>query len=203
MSEIETIEHKGLTIRMYEDQDAESPREWRNLGTMAAWHRDYDLGDTNHGGWGNDKQGFIDHINGPECLVKLPLYLLDHSGLWMSTSRFMEDSQGWDTSHVGFIYVDKATVRKEYSCKRITAKVKEQATQVLEQEVATYNQYLTGDIYGYVVEDEDGRHLDSCWGFYEYDYVIEQAKKAADYEVEKIQRKNDHAALFTDNVMSA
>jgi hypothetical protein len=185
---IETIEHKGLTIKLYLDEDPESPREWDNLGTMAAWYQDYDdLGDTNHGGWDNDKQGFIDHINGPECLVKLPLYLLDHRGLWIRTGRFVEDSQGWDTSHVGFIYVDKATVRKKYSCKRITAEIKEQVAKILEQEVATYNQFLTWDIYGYVVEDEDGRHLDSCWGLYGYDYAIEQAKEAADYKVEEIQ----------------
>ena len=36
----------------------------------------------------------------------------------------------------------------------------------LEGEVETYDDYLTGNVCGFVVEDDDGEHVDSCWGFY-------------------------------------
>lgn len=32
-------------IRIEQDLDAESPREWDNMGTMVCWHRNYNLGD--------------------------------------------------------------------------------------------------------------------------------------------------------------
>ena len=41
-----------------------------------------------------------------------------------------------------------------------------EAKKILEGEVETYNQYLTGDVYGFILEKPDGEHIDSCWGFY-------------------------------------
>jgi len=29
-----------------------------------------------------------------------------------------------------------------------------------------YDQYLRCEVYGYIIEDEDGNHVDSCWGYY-------------------------------------
>lgn len=42
---IETLEHRGLTIKIYPDGDVESPRDWDNAGTMVCWHSRYNLGD--------------------------------------------------------------------------------------------------------------------------------------------------------------
>ena len=38
--------YHGHTIKIYHDPDAESPREWSNLGTLICWHRRYRLGDS-------------------------------------------------------------------------------------------------------------------------------------------------------------
>ena len=35
-----------FTVEIVQDENPESPREWDNLGTMACWHKRYDLGDT-------------------------------------------------------------------------------------------------------------------------------------------------------------
>ena len=35
----------GKTLEIYQDCDAESPREWDNIGTMLCWHSRYNLGD--------------------------------------------------------------------------------------------------------------------------------------------------------------
>ena len=40
----------------------------------------------------------------------------------------------------------------------------------LVQEVATYDEYLRGNIYGYSLES-DGEMIDSCMGFYGTDWV--------------------------------
>jgi len=31
-------------------------------------------------------------------------------------------------------------------------------------------QYLTGDVWGYVIEDSEGNEHESCWGFYGQSY---------------------------------
>ena len=42
---------------------------------------------------------------------------------------------------------------------------------VLRGEVKVYDQYLQGDVYGYVIEDADGEEIDSSWGYYGDDII--------------------------------
>lgn len=77
----------------------------------------------------------------------------------------------WDSGRIGIIYVTKKKIKQENGWKVLTKARKEKILQYLKNEVETYDQYLTGDIYGYVVEEteeEDGskNETDSCWGFY-------------------------------------
>jgi hypothetical protein len=46
--------------------------------------------------------------------------------------------------------------------------------------VKTYSQFLSGEVYGYIVEMGD-ENVDSCWGFYGLDDTISEAKSVADY----------------------
>lgn len=169
-------------------------------------------------------------------IIILPLYLYDHSGITMRTSKF---SCPWDSGQVGWIYATKDTLRKEtgytedelfskdkYRTPKVGERVKIKgfedrefaqvisadengvfvdwdynkalnyrkpenkgyfkydqvaevmsnvAVQILEGEVEIYDQYLRGDVYGYVIEEKikcehcgavDFEHIDSCWGFY-------------------------------------
>lgn len=82
-------------------------------------------------------------------IVELPLYLYDHSGITMSTSSF---SCRWDSGQVGFIYVTKEKLRKEYRWKKITKRRKEKIYCYLKNEVKTYDDYLTGQVFGYKYE---------------------------------------------------
>ena len=95
--------------------------------------------------------------------VILPLYLYDHSGITMSTCPFACE---WDSGQVGWIICDKETTERDFNGDRGLAE------KCLIAEVATYDQYLTGDVYGFIVEerddddDEGWEELDSCWGFF-------------------------------------
>jgi len=201
---------EDAVLKIYHDEDCESPRTWNNLGTMVCWHSRYNLGDPHDY---RDKDEFLfalleeavgdtdkaerklDSIRAKidrkefirsygqyekavddavlefveKCgYVVLPLYLYDHSGLTMRTYPF---SCPWDSGQVGWIYVTKAKVREEYGVKHITKKVRERVIAVLEAEVETYSQWLEGDVYGFVLEDAQGNHIDSCWGFYGTDWA--------------------------------
>jgi hypothetical protein len=173
--EVERFEVDGLTVRIETDRDPESPRDRDNLGTMACFHRRYRLGDTHGSHFDDFAEEMITDITDKGGVV-LPLYLYDHSGITISTSPF---SCPWDSGQVGFIYVTADRIRKEYSAKRISKKTRELATSCLEQEVKTYDEYLTGQVYGYIVEDADGKELDSCWGHYGLKWAKEAATDAA------------------------
>ena len=108
----------------------------------------------------------------------LDLYLYDHSGITINTTGF---TCPWDSGQVGFIYVTKADVRKEWGVQRISSKLREQVFNSLRSEVEIYDQYLTGDVWYFSIEDENGGWVDSCGGFYGYDDCEREAKACRDY----------------------
>jgi hypothetical protein len=83
-------------------------------------------------------------------------------------------------------------IREEFGkgkSKRITKAAREQAERCLRQEVETYDDYLTGQVYGYVVRepvldengDDDGTgEEESYWGFYGEEYCKEEARHVAE-----------------------
>lgn len=165
---------ENYLIEVVQDESPSSPREDDNLGKMICFHGRYNLGDkhnydhTDYSGWRELKDAIIKN---EDVAVILPLYLYDHSGITISTSPF---SCRWDSGQIGWVYVSKKKLREEYNVKRITKAIIEKATKVLEGEVKTYDQYLTGDVYGYIIYKvstcekgcEHKEEVDSCWGYY-------------------------------------
>jgi len=131
-------------------------------------------------------------------LLVLPLYLYDHSGITMNTGGF---SCPWDSGQVGYIYVTKKRALEEWGGKRLTKERREKFLNYLRGEVETYDHYLTGSVYGYMIEaNSDGVEAgydcdDSCWGFFGYgrdtdwDYMISEAKDAIDCEIRHVKRQ--------------
>lgn len=172
----------NIKVRIINDRDAESPRSWDNLGTMVCAHRRYKLGDEDGMQKAvelirkhlSDKQlddMCFDETHAPSVeealeatgqVIMLPLYLYDHSGITMRCKPF---SCPFDSGKVGFIFVSKAQARNENNWKLLTSKRINQIETTLEGEVEVYDQYLTGDTWGFeVIEDDDV--IDSCWGFF-------------------------------------
>ena len=64
-------------------------------------------------------------------------------------------------------------------------KITERAKACLQSEVEVYDQYLTGEVYGFRVLGEDDTEVDSCWGFFGsdpmtngiFEHLSEQAKE--------------------------
>jgi len=173
-------------IEVIQDDDARSPREDDNLGTMVCFHRRYNLGDSkeHHGFDTSDVYDFNEFWkSNKKNIIILPLYLYDHSGITMNTTGF---SCPWDSGKVGWIFITKEKARKEFSWVRITKKRLEKIEGYLKGEVETYDQYLTGDVYGYRITDTDTEEeVDSCWGFYGEEYCMEEAVGITEYMVEK------------------
>lgn len=209
----------GYRLKIIADPDAADPRkEWDNGTIMVCEHGRYSLGDED----GRDKA--IEAINASRdyraswdeefdfsnpgdvweairrCsdIVAFPLYLYDHSGITIRMSSGGNPFHcPWDSGMVGFIFMTKAMILENWmkpATARLTPALKEQARDLMKAETETYDMYLTGDVYGYVVErlepvdpddedadliDEDereGEDVDSCWGFYGLQDTIEEAR---------------------------
>ena len=141
-----------------------------------------------------------------------PLHLYDHSGITISTSNTYPYNDRWDAGCVGFVYISKDVALKElveyvldekgerikvehkhdngtitysYQTRPLTNKTwYNRASECIDNEVKVYDQYLTGDVYGYklkkeITVEEKCPHCneviksykewieeDSCWGFF-------------------------------------
>ena len=173
IKEIQLSENR--VFKMYSDEHRDSPREWDNLGTLACFHRRYNLGDSNVPFCSSEFSSWAEmenHIwNDLDAAVVLPIYMYDHGGITISTAPF---SCPWDSGQIGFIYVTKEKVREQSRVKRIGRSLLDKVTTALENEVIIYDQYLTGDVYGFEIVsvetcDQNHKHEkleDSCYGFY-------------------------------------
>ena len=180
--------HQGHTIKIYHDPDAEDPREWCNLGTLICWHRRYRLGDSHQydspeaflrdlAGVSDQSDLSMDRLRdrAERKAIILPVFLYDHSGLAMNTVGF---HCPWDSGQVGFVYATLEAVRTEFGVKRVTKALREKAEDILRGEIVSYDAYLGGRVYGYVIE-WDGEEVDACWGFvgdYELDCLLESRR---------------------------
>ena len=166
------IENEKYKLEIFDDLNPCSPREFDNLGTMVCFHRRYNLGDetelksSDFSSW-EELESYL--YKEEDALIAIPVFMYDHSGLWINTTGF---SCPWDSGQVGYIYISKEKVRREYSCKRISKKLKEMIREMLCSEVDLYNDYLCGNVYGFTLTNkENAEEIDSSCGFYGTDYI--------------------------------
>jgi len=191
MHEAEKFQHNGFTVTIYYDPDPLDPRENDNLSVLACWHRRERLGDEQIEGMSAKEVIKRVRDSGDKILALLPLYLYQHSGMTMRCAPF---SCPWDSGQVGWGYVTRSGAEK-MGCVGVHHKRLDDGTVVedgtwdkarledaIRSEVEEYDNFLTGQCYGYEVTDEDGDHIDSSWGFVgDLDYVRKEAKSAAEH----------------------
>lgn len=190
-----SIQVGEFRIDIVYDTYPENPRTaWDNLGTMVCFHNRYDLGDTlkhkyeqeDYNSWDELKEQLIKD----GAFVILPLYLYDHSGITMNTTGF---HCPWDSGQVGFIYITHKKAKHEYG--KDYESRKEDIKKYLENEVSTYDNYLTGNVYGFEVYDDDENLVDSCYGFYG-DLGIADAEEQAQSIIENKDNSNAYIEYF-------
>jgi hypothetical protein len=164
-------------LKIWPDNDSDSPREWDNLGITALFNNRYDLpneaglNSEDFSGWAEMEKYIRKEL---KAIAVLPVYMLDHSGISISTKPF---SCPWDSGQIGFIYTTAEKV-KEMGIKKANIE------KALIGEIETYDIYLMGGVWGFTLEEvktckccnqEVKKTLDSVWGFYSEDPLKELA----------------------------
>lgn len=194
MTPLETYIKDNSILNIFHDESAESPREWDNLGTIVANHPRYKIGDeqVDVSEWmiqmvKKITQEDVEQINISEALEVIrqeyfiePVYMLDHSGISLSTKRFNDP---WDSGLIGFIYASKEKIKEE-------GVDESKVSEYFEGELETYTQYINGEVYGWVLkekrkftkiyedgteeEEEEYEDTDSYWGYYSIDQILSE-----------------------------
>lgn len=177
----QTVDYKEHKIKIYYDVDPESPNNWGNDDVFLVYdHRQFNV----------ERKGFAPREIFERIIETkkmnyegyhvFTVYAYIHSGVSLSLGNSgYPFNDRWDVSTTGFILVKK---QKGWSWKR------EVAQKIAESELKTWNEYLSGDVYGFVVEDGEGNETDSCWGFYGSEgrkAAITEAKSVIDYNVKE------------------
>lgn len=183
------------------DLEILDPRDWDNLGTFYHVHPRYDLGNCRVDDYNHllDKLTPFDGYDEPKTAQKwfranyiiIPVYLMDHSGLSISWNSFGDP---WDSGQVGWYVVSKEEVRKEYGWERLTVERISKVKEYMRSELETYNQWLTGDVWYYCVENPEGEIVNNGTSFgREDEYQIRIAKETISYDImlESIKSENE------------
>ena len=179
------------------DPDATNPRECDSLGTIlitpnkAHWIASHDdevdasipLGKNPYEHWENIRKQQL-NLKKSDIAIAYPITKYEHGSISLSLGY----KQGWDYGVVGFVYITKETLRKEYGVKRITKSIIECAENHLRDELDTLTRWLNGDCYGWQIKEyaltDDGLDwkgvdvLDACWGYLDQDYARNDMKDA-------------------------
>lgn len=187
---IKTEKFGNITLELHYDTSPDSPRDWDTVGTIVYTSTRYFLGDEciSH----EEMQDISDKIDSGE-LLGLPVYAHIHGGVTLSTGSF---SDPWDSGQCGYIYTTKEKARKEFG------EDLDKLFKCLEGEIESYSQFLSGEVYGYVVKDAEGDTVDSCWGFYgeeddAWSEGVSAAKHASDVvEAERLANEDKFNLLY-------
>lgn len=132
-------------------------------------------------GWGDIESRLARRYNAEV----LPVYLYDHSVQYLSTQSFLGRAvhAEWDSGQVGVIFMTRDDIAREFGTKRVEKLHRHRARKLMEAEVATLSEYVSGEVYGIVIErqdaDGDWEQVDSLWGIYGAEEARSEAEAMA------------------------
>lgn len=180
MEKVKKEIYKNHKIVIYQDENYDSPDEWGDDDLFLIFdHRDFCIKRK-----GFDPAEIFENGEKMKGYHVFRCYAYIHSGIALSVGGHSFPDARWDVSFKGFWLVKRV---KGWSWRR------EVARKIAEGFCETWNQYLSGDVYGFRLFslDENGKKLeeiDSCWGFYGdegIEQIIEECKSTIDYQLEK------------------
>ena len=214
--EFHTEEYKGCTIRIEQDEHREDPRtDYDHIGIMVPWdngRRGYMNKDFCY--W--ERESFLRELAGSQLAVREKLTgkkYTDHAVEDDDDPDYMNlpdtadliemacadnvifpydyleghsvrESSDWEKC-TGYIYTSMDTARANW--KGSDDEVRKQAEACLRAELTELDNWINGNVAGWIAEDPDGEQIASCWGYYpdeypkEWDDPIQCARDAIDH----------------------
>ena len=155
----DTFKHNGYTVKLIADNDAESPRDWYDNGLFIVTTRPWQalptllLSKSNSRSKNRYFEVLHDGQDARECMEDkelrkthwvFPVFAYIHSGVALSLGRGGQFSDMWDSGHIGFVFAAKSEWRYQIRDTKKQGSARKAASTLVE----TWNQYLSGDVWG-------------------------------------------------------
>jgi hypothetical protein len=199
---VKTVDYRGYKIRIYPDTDPMPPDDWGDNNLfLAHYHRDcWITGPKNKNkslvctekilGYIYTKNADDYDQSGAEALLAthhvfaVAAYI--HSGVFLSLDGGEFPDQRWDVSHVGAVFAAKSEFPD-----------RDKARICAEGLVQSWNEYLSGAVYGFCAGDDDDEScIASCCGFsgdYDTSGLLDEAKGSIDYYIaDRLKKHTAH-----------
>lgn len=181
----ETIKIPRLVIKY--DEDAETPRNWdSNLGyfyTKDDQTQSSDGSDTEIYQimieTGDEAESQADHIKlmtkrinketGEKVVKIYPIVKHEHGNIYYHLGT----AHGFDDSNNGFYIITDKSLKASGYVKKTNKAFREG----IEMELNSFNDWLNGNIYSFMLYDKDGEAKDSCGGFYDIEEIRQYLPK--------------------------
>jgi len=164
----ENFKHNGYTVKLIADHDATAPDEFGDDGIILVTTKNRYFERL------HDGKSAPELDDDPEMKRKywaFPVYAYIHSGVALSLGRGGQFADPWDSGRIGTLFLAKS----EWRYRTRETKKNWSAEHYAKVHIETWNQYLSGDVWGFEITDADGKDIDSCWGFYGLDYARSEA----------------------------
>lgn len=215
--EFHTEEYKGCTIRIVQDEHREDPRtDYDHLSTMIPWdneRRGKDMDDY-------DRESFLRGLAANQLAVRAKLVGKEYSDYAVEDDDpdymnlpdtedlvemacadnvilpydYYSGAQGgvregdWERS-TGYIWMTMDQARANWT--GTDNEIRAAAEACLRAELEELDNWVNGNVAGWIAEDPDGETIESVWGYYpdewpkEWDYPISEARAAIDHWAEE------------------
>ena len=196
------------TINIYIDNTPTNPREWDNLGTLVAFedHKaHYTIWESttsyldflySAGEIPNLYEEQDEEAENPPAPSLEELLHMEKSKSEIVWFPLDSTNNGYDdqikivtkhpTNHIdynepnGVICARIQDIKRNLQVTEISPEVRENVEDILQSEIKSLNQYISGECYGYVIQETnslENEEIDSCWGFIgDYKYCLEEAR---------------------------
>lgn len=173
------MEYKGYKITIEQDYDPINPRNWDNLCHIIVRSppRSYT--------WGDDLPKEAVETIKKTAVISIPLYAFDHTVQHISTVPFNDP---WDSWRCGTAYVTEKSLISCFGEDKLRTGKDEclkKALELVENEIAAYDAYISGEVYCYHIEDNKGDFVDGCCGFTDPNDAEDEAKAYVEYFLAK------------------
>jgi len=181
---LHTEEYGPYTISLYPDHDCDDPmHDFNDNAILVSMHRRYGKSARDHGF--DDSEEFDDKLRANlesdnygfmwDGGYVIPVWMYEHGSSTYSTSPFSSYAS-WDSGVYGFLYFQPSYL-EELGYKRVSPQRRKTLYGYADSMLGEYQSWANGEGVYFVLTDADGESVDSCGGYYSWEYALERAKE--------------------------
>lgn len=181
---MEKFTHLGYTVNIVPDNDSDSPLDWHGSeAVLVSYHRRYR-------GYRDDEYRKLEPEEAEAKLkrdgyVPYKVFMYEHSGTCYKVADHNPFHCKWDSGWFGWIGLKPSLVNMKGKCKALRT--------LAEGMMDNYTTWANGGVIGYEVTDDEGEVIDSCYGYYDEEYLKSDAKSFIETIPVSLLRKREMA----------